>query len=164
MHQAEYQAKVPAGVKLFKNCGEKIRHRDIKPGNILIHDGKVIICDFGIAHDWSESARDFTDGPVDAQTRKYSAPEVIKEWSRDPKADMWSLGCVLFEIITVLKQGTLSELHKIFGEEQGNKNYNYCEHPELISQWIEELGKQNVFNEPLPWIAEMVRYRIVAFQ
>ncbi|OMP89287.1 putative serine/threonine-protein kinase tsuA [Diplodia seriata] len=143
---------------------EKIRHRDIKPGNILIHDGKVIICDFGIAHDWSDSARDFTEGPVDAQTCKYSAPEVNKEWSRDPKADMWSLGCVFLEIITVLKQGTLSELHKIFGAEQGNTKYNYCEHPELISQWIEELGKHNVFNEPLPWIAEMVRYRVVAFQ
>ncbi|OJD39078.1 serine threonine protein kinase [Diplodia corticola] len=142
-----------AGLKYLH--GKKIRHRDIKPGNILIHNGSVIICDLGISHDWSDSTKDFTYGTVNGQTKRYSAPEVLEEGPRDLKADIWSLGCVFLEIVTVLKRCTLDDLRRFFRPDPLGRG-DYCEHPELIQGWIEELGSSNVSNEPLLWIKEML--------
>ncbi|KAF4303199.1 hypothetical protein GTA08_BOTSDO09314 [Botryosphaeria dothidea] len=136
----------------------QIRHKDIKPGNILIHGGNVIICDLGIAYDWSDS-EPTTDGAVKLQTRRYSAPEVLNEDKRNAKADIWSLGCVFLEIITVLKRGMITDLHNFsrFPEVDA-----YCTHPERIMEWVEVLRKDDSFNDPLDWIEDMVRLISVA--
>ena len=75
------------------------RHKDLKPHNVLIKDGKVLITDFGTAHDWSELTRSTTEGKPDAFTRAYAAPEVINEERRSSSADVWSLGCVYMDLV-----------------------------------------------------------------
>ena len=78
---------------------QKCRHKDIKPGNILIKDEKVLITDFGTALDWTELDADMTDGRPEAYTNAYAAPEVVQARPRNSSADVWSLGCVFLDML-----------------------------------------------------------------
>lgn len=134
---------------------KKIRHKDVKPGNILIHNGTVVICDFGISRDWSDDPQDFTNGTVNRQTHRYSSPEVSTERPRDAKADVWSLGCVFLEVVTVLKQRTVADLRNFFQQDPSEDAY-YWIHPALAPEWTKELQRNATFNDPLVWIGKMV--------
>jgi serine/threonine protein kinase len=81
---------------------QKIRHRDVKPKNILIHKGAVLWADFGYSRDSSLFEHSATKGLVDAQIYRYSAPEVLSWTERDSKADIYSLGCVFLEVFYAL--------------------------------------------------------------
>ena len=84
---------------------QKVRHKDVKPRNILIHQGSVIYTDFGYSLDHSAIDQSTTTGRPDAFTEKYCAPEV-KDWGpRNSKSDIFSLGCVFLEIILALHEG-----------------------------------------------------------
>ncbi|KAH8719371.1 kinase-like domain-containing protein [Phaeosphaeriaceae sp. PMI808] len=80
-----------------------IRHKDIKPQNILIHLGRIVYTDFGIAFDATESDSTTTTGRPNAFTRRYCAPEVAIWDKRNRKSDVFSLGCVFTEILAVLE-------------------------------------------------------------
>jgi hypothetical protein len=81
-----------------------IRHKDIKPQNILVHNGQMIYTDFGIAYDATlENTTTTTTGKPEAFTRRYCAPEVANWEQRNRKSDIFSLGCVFIEIIAVLE-------------------------------------------------------------
>jgi serine/threonine protein kinase len=87
-----------------------IRHKDIKPQNILVHQGRVIYTDFGIAFDGSYLDNTTTTGPPNAFTRRYCAPEVASWAKRNRKSDIFSLGCVYIELLTVLEPSFYTEL------------------------------------------------------
>ena len=81
-----------------------IVHRDIKPENILLHDGQAVVSDFGIAR-----AVDAAGGPaltaltstgVAIGTPLYMSPEQIIGGEVDGRSDVYSLGCVLYEMLT----------------------------------------------------------------
>ncbi|WP_330461765.1 serine/threonine-protein kinase [Streptomyces sp. NBC_00820] len=78
-------------------------HRDLKPGNIVrLTDGTVKICDFGIArlgHDLGRTAR-LTGTGIAMGTPHYMSPEQIGAAEVDRRSDLYSLGCVLYEIAT----------------------------------------------------------------
>ncbi|KAF2181206.1 kinase-like protein [Zopfia rhizophila CBS 207.26] len=80
-----------------------IRHKDIKPQNILIHDGRVIYTDFGIALDTSQQDNTTTVGNPETFTKRYCAPEVADWGKRNRKSDVFSLGCVFIEVLAVLE-------------------------------------------------------------
>lgn len=80
----------------------KIRHKDIKPRNILIHQGHVIFTDFGYSLDSSGLSHSTTAGRPDFLTRRYCAPEVLDHDLRNSKSDIFSLGCVFIEMYSVL--------------------------------------------------------------
>jgi serine/threonine protein kinase len=77
-----------------------IIHRDLKPGNLfLTNDGKVKLGDFGIARDTYDA--DLTLDGFTVGTHAYMAPEqIVGEEAITGKADLYSLGCVLFEMLT----------------------------------------------------------------
>ena len=87
------------GLTHIHQCG--IRHQDIKPQNILLHSGRFLYTDFGLSKDVSGLADSVTDGRCRG-TPKYSAPEVESWEPRGRAADVFSLGCVLMEIWSVL--------------------------------------------------------------
>jgi Tol biopolymer transport system component len=75
-----------------------IVHRDLKPGNVmLLPDGTVKILDFGLAKALDESATETGQG---FGTVAYMAPEQIRGQQVDPRADLWALGVVLYEMLT----------------------------------------------------------------
>lgn len=80
-----------------------IVHRDLKPANIMrLADGTVKICDFGIArlgHDISVTSR-LTGVGIAMGTPHYMSPEQISGGEIDHRSDLYSLGCVLYEIAT----------------------------------------------------------------
>ncbi|KAF2500191.1 kinase-like protein [Lophium mytilinum] len=79
-----------------------IRHKDIKPHNILIHRGSPIYTDFGLSYDFSLSGHSTTGGHPGMFTRRYCSPEVADFGPRNSKSDVFSLGCVLLEAFMVL--------------------------------------------------------------
>jgi eukaryotic-like serine/threonine-protein kinase len=75
-------------------------HRDVKPGNILITpDGRVLLTDFGIAKGLGASGDDLTSANVMMGTAKYLSPEQVRGKKLDGRADLYSLGLVLYECL-----------------------------------------------------------------
>lgn len=76
-----------------------IIHRDIKPHNILITpDGQIKVTDFGIAR--AISAGTLTQTGEVVGSVQYSSPEQAKGEAAGPQSDLYSLGCVLYELLT----------------------------------------------------------------
>src|SRR5512146_3565174 len=77
-----------------------IIHRDIKPENILLSDGQPIVADFGIARAVEQSAGDqLTATGVSIGTPAYMSPEQAAGEPVDERSDIYSLGCVLYEML-----------------------------------------------------------------
>jgi serine/threonine protein kinase len=99
-----------------------VAHRDINPRNILVTDSlDVRICDFGLARLlFPGRTKDLTREIV---TLNYRAPEIILgELHYDSKIDMWSIGCVFYELISGKQlfksseeRGLLIEICQVFG-------------------------------------------------
>jgi serine/threonine-protein kinase len=76
-------------------------HRDIKPPNILLADGHAIVVDFGIARAIGEVSRESITAPgIAVGTPTYMSPEQASgERHLDGRSDIYSLGCVLYEML-----------------------------------------------------------------
>ncbi len=76
-------------------------HRDIKPENILLSAGEAVVADFGIARAITEAGGDhLTDTGISIGTPAYMSPEQASgEQQLDGRSDIYSLGCVLYEML-----------------------------------------------------------------
>lgn len=78
----------------------KIIHRDIKPENIILSGGRALVADFGIARALVAASERFTDSGLAIGTPEYMSPE---QGGADPiidaRSDIYSLGCVLYEVM-----------------------------------------------------------------
>ena len=93
-------AKVARAVQ-YAHC-QRILHRDLKPGNILLDGrGEPLVSDFGLAK-WLEPTSDLTRTPSIFGTPGYIAPEQVNGSAEKltPAADVYSLGAVLFHLLT----------------------------------------------------------------
>jgi hypothetical protein len=107
--QRETQLPVDDAVRITKEVGSALDyahrhgviHRDIKPENILLHDGRAVVTDFGIALAVTAAggAR-LTQTGLSLGTPQYMAPEqAMGEKAVDARADVYALGCVLYEML-----------------------------------------------------------------
>jgi serine/threonine-protein kinase len=76
-----------------------IIHRDVKPGNVMVdNELRVKVLDFGIAR--AIAATSLTNTAIVLGSAPYMAPEVTRGESADERSDIYSLGCVLYEMLT----------------------------------------------------------------
>lgn len=78
-----------------------IVHRDIKPSNVMVSQtGAIKVMDFGIARALADSASTMTQTSAVVGTAQYLSPEQARGEVVDHRSDLYSAGCVLFELLT----------------------------------------------------------------
>ena len=78
-----------------------IVHRDIKPANVMIaRSGAVKVMDFGIARALADTAATMTQANAVVGTAQYLSPEQAQGKQVDARSDLYSTGCLLFELLT----------------------------------------------------------------
>ena len=137
--------------------GQNIRHKDIKPQNILIHSGNVLFTDFGLAFDFTDQDGSTTVSMVNGMTAKYCAPEVANYEPRNTSSDIWSLGVVFLEMVAVLKGKTVEQVYD-FLRERGSRQASVRANIDGTHLLIAELRTVGspTDNAVLGWIQDMV--------
>ncbi|KAF2800697.1 hypothetical protein K505DRAFT_412748 [Melanomma pulvis-pyrius CBS 109.77] len=139
----------------------RIRHKDIKPQNVLVKGHQVLLTDFGISCDWSELGHSTTTGPT-SMTPRYSAPEVAAHEPRNSSADIWSLGCVFLELWSVLCGKTTSNLTK-YMTTSGSCSHFYYQNLDGIASWCNMIRPKpeegQHLEQPYFWIFSMLEVK-----
>ncbi|KAJ0788985.1 putative protein kinase AGC-Pl family [Helianthus annuus] len=90
-----YTAEIVSAVSHLHANG--IMHRDLKPENILLDaEGHVMLTDFGVAKQFDESTRSNSM----CGTLEYMSPEIVQGRGHDKAADWWSVGILMYEMLT----------------------------------------------------------------
>ncbi|KAK3675340.1 hypothetical protein LTR78_004850 [Recurvomyces mirabilis] len=115
----------------------KIKHEDIKPSNILIKGTRVYLADFGCAWDFEESSTSLSADQSIAGTPVYWPPEPLKERGR--AADVFALGCVFSEMLTVRQGCTLDEYGAARRVDERDNPYAFSKNLVAVEAWLRNL-------------------------
>jgi serine/threonine protein kinase/ankyrin repeat protein len=138
----------------------EVLHKDIKPENVLLKDWHLILTDFGTAFDWSKTGQSMTrSNAADVRTPRYQSPEVFSAGEFHRASDIWSLGVVFLEMVTILRGKSLVDMNDFLqchGSHLTAIHFNL----EAALKWFEELQAVErgplTDNEPLTWIKGML--------
>ena len=120
----------------------KIIHRDLKTRNVFLRRNKVKLGDFGISRmmkSFNEYANTFAGTPY------YMSPEVLKQEGYNFKSDIWSLGCIFYELLMLERpysgRSIMALLYKIVEEEPPQLS-------EIFSSEVRNLSKKMLEKDP----------------
>lgn len=119
------------------------KHMDVKPQNILVRDTfqdywnrwRVYVADFGLSRDYTAQGHSQTDGRT-FLTPRYCAPEVHNFELRGRSADIFSLGCVFLEILTVLANEHPDDFAEFRSRERDNDSFHA--NLDRVALWAEK--------------------------
>jgi serine/threonine protein kinase len=134
-----------------------IRHKDIKPGNILVYGRNILFTDFGLALDFMDAEGSTTVETVNGMTPRYCSPEVANHEPRNTSSDIWNLGVVFLEIFAVLKGRTVEWVYGFLAEHGSRQAYVRTNHVGLreLLRKLQEM-KSLSDNVALGWIQDML--------
>lgn len=114
-------------------------HCDLKPDNIMFRNSEQVeIIDFNSACEVSRKVSDYV------QSRPYRAPEIVIDLEYSNKIDMWSIGCIVLEMITgkqIFPCETENELFKMYIEICGFPKRDYIMKGRRGNMFVDRLGK-----------------------
>ena len=124
---------------------QNIHHRDIKPQNILTMKGNILLTDFGISKEFEEKT---VSGETNTRgTPTYRAPELDEGRRPGRRADIFSLGAVFLEMLTVYSgPGQLKKFRE-------NREGKYCGHIDKVFEWMDILSNAT---RDVPWYPTML--------
>ncbi|CZT43819.1 uncharacterized protein RSE6_03907 [Rhynchosporium secalis] len=135
----KWQYCLASAVEYIHSCN--VRHKDIKPSNVICKGGAVFLTDFGSAHQFSAGLTSSTEGYAVGITKMYSAPEVISLDRRGRPADIYSLGCVFAEMATVVGRRSIEDFHEFRSEpipdEPDRMTLCYYATAHRLGEWFE---------------------------
>lgn len=126
-----------------------IRHKDIKPKNILVDSfGNVLLSDFGLSRKYRTAAEAIT------QTERYtsydySSPEFNNpRLGRGPAADIYCLGLIFAEMATLILECSLEDFKKKrrLSTESSSKDCSYFKNSYAVSKWLDMLARSKKLN------------------
>ncbi|OCL11838.1 kinase-like protein [Glonium stellatum] len=119
--------------------GQRIRHKDLKPSNVLLsHDG-LWVTDFGISTDLAALATTGSEC-VERGTAKYFAPEVAIYERSGRSADIFSLGCMFLEMVALCRGSSLQDLRRLRPAE----NFSFQANLHLRREWFTLLKSRQI--------------------
>lgn len=120
-----------------KTYGHKFTATIILGGRSEESHVQMDLCDLlDMSLDWQNLSRSTTTADS-GKTWVYAAPEVASYEKRNSTADIWSLGCVFLEMVTVLKGQTISSLRSFL--DARSSNFRFHANIESLGHWIQEL-------------------------
>jgi serine/threonine protein kinase len=117
-----------------------IKHQDIKPSNIIIKDRRPYLTDFGSERDFKKWESSRSQDPQVVGSPNYLAPEAISGHTRGRQADIFSLGCVFAEMLTVRQGKSLSDFEAHRRKEGVLFPLMFCENLPQVHSWLQRLN------------------------
>lgn len=144
------------GLQFLHDC--QIRHKDIKPGNILVDKGQIYLTDFGLSLDFEDATGSTTVGSVYGMTPRYCSPEVALWEPRNTSSDIWSLGVIFLEMIVILKGRTLDWMNDFLRAHGSHQTY-VRSNPTGLEKLLAELKQTASLsdNVALIWIQQILQ-------
>ncbi|OCL11775.1 kinase-like protein [Glonium stellatum] len=113
---------------------QKVRHKDLKPSNVLLSRNNLWVTDFGTSTDFSLLSTSATENG-ERGTPKYFAPEVAAFKPNGRSADVFSLGCIFLEILTMGKFAHMAPMKALHPTVDGSFQNNLGQR----DQWLQIL-------------------------
>lgn len=145
IHVQNYMIQLANGLRyLMEN---KIIHRDLKPQNILLtKDGILKISDFGLAKEYSnmnnKMKQTYCGSPM------YMAPEILHYQKYDNKSDLWSVGIILYEMITGNPPYHVKNFYQLIKKIEGENIVLPGKYDLLVSNELKDLLYKLLQKEP----------------
>jgi serine/threonine protein kinase len=117
----------------------KVKHHDLKPSNILVKEDRVYLADFGCATDFEMEPSSVSEDDFKGGTPVYWPPEPKKDRGR--AADVFALGCVFSEMLTVRQGRTLDEYLSTRQVEDHEFPYRFSKNLPAVQGWLKKLPK-----------------------
>ena len=125
-------------------------HRDVKPANILVDDEHAMVADFGIAHrELNDETSQLTAPGIVIGTPAYMSPEqATGSHELDARSDIYSFGCVVFEMLAGVPPFRAESAHRILGKHLRDSVPSVLAFREMIPPAVDDVLRRAMAKEP----------------